>query len=136
MSCQQCSYITGHDPQCSHYHEDRQRDQDDLRARIDGLESRLDQLEKLVLDYAHLKKLYGESRDYVGALTRERDDLVEASKRGVAEQDRLDALVERMRPVYEAAKAVRSRLPASAGELGDAVDRAIAAESTPYRGAP
>jgi hypothetical protein len=61
VSCQLCHYITGHDPECRHAHEDRQREQDDLRTRIDGLETRLDQLEKLVRNYAHLNKLYGVS---------------------------------------------------------------------------
>ena len=102
MSCTVCHYITGHDPDCRHYHEDHQREQDDLRTRIDDLETRIDQLEKSVLDYAHLKKLYGESRDYVRTLEGERDDLVEASKRGVAAQDRLDAEVERLRGVQVA----------------------------------
>ena len=84
----------------------------------------------------HLKRLYAESRDYVAVLERERDALVAAANQSVVEQDRLDAAVERMRPVYEAAKAVRNRLPESAGDLADAVDRAIAAEATPYRGTP
>jgi hypothetical protein len=87
-----------------------------------------------------------------GTLERERDELVEASKRSVAEQDRLYAEVERMRPVYEAAKIVRATLPASVAELRErrfhsaivdlaaAVERAIEADFdasfSPYRGSP
>ena len=96
----------------------------------------------------HLKRLYAESRDYVATLERERDALVVAANQSVGEHNQLDAEVALLRPVYAAAKRVRESLPASAGELRDrafrpatvdlidAVDRAIAAESTPYRGAP
>ncbi len=52
---------------------------------------------ELERDHVHLKRLYAESRDYVGALERERDALVEASRRDVAEIDRLDAEVEALR---------------------------------------
>lgn len=152
MSCQQCHYITGHDPTCRHFHEDRAHEQDDLRSRVDDHESRIAQLEKLVGEHTHLKKLYTESRDYVRTLERERDELVDAAKLSVVEQDRLDALVERLRPVYDAAKIVRASLPASVAELRErrfhasivdlaaAVERAIEvdfnAAFSPYRGAP
>ena len=152
MSCQQCHYISGHDPTCRHFHEDRQQDQDDLRERIESLEIRIAQLEKLVGDHAHFRKLYAESRDYVQTLERERDELVDAAKLSVVEQDRLDAIVERLRPVYDAAKLVRASLPASVAELRErrfhaslvdlaaAVERANDADFnaalSPYRGAP
>jgi hypothetical protein len=48
-------------------------------------------------DHAHLRRLYAESRDYVGALQRERDELVVASRRDGAEIDRLEAEVEALR---------------------------------------
>lgn len=80
------------------------------RTQVTEYERRLG-LAPLALDYRHLKRLYCESRQYVDALERERDDLVEACNRGGAEQDRLDNLVDCMRPVYEAAKLVRARLP-------------------------
>jgi hypothetical protein len=48
-------------------------------------------------DHAHLRRLYVESRDYVGTLERERDALVEASRRDVAAISRLEAEVEAMK---------------------------------------
>jgi hypothetical protein len=52
---------------------------------------------QLTADHAHLLRLYAESRDYVGALQRERDALVEASRRDVAEISRLEDEVEALR---------------------------------------
>ena len=57
---------------------------------------------ELERDHAHLQRLYTESRDYVRALEGERDALVEASKRDVAEIDRLDAEVEALRKRFGA----------------------------------
>lgn len=88
------------------------------RVQVTEYERRLG-LAELALDYRHLKRLYRESRQYVDALERERDDLVEACNRGGAEQDRLDNLVDLMRPVYEAAKLVRDRMPGDAAERHD-----------------
>jgi len=121
--------------------------QDDLNKRVSALEEKLDFLTKRVLDYVQLKKLYDESRDYVRQLIDERDDLIEANKQHVAEVNTLDAEIERMRPVYEAAKLSRQSIPCDAAELRErsfhpstcdlveAVDRAIAAEpkTSPYR---
>lgn len=61
---------------------------------------------ELERDYAHLRRLYAGSRDYVRTLERERDDLVAASSRDVAEINRLDAEIE----------ALRGRLVVSPGE--------------------
>lgn len=118
---------------------------DTWRAHIDLMPVRLP--DDLAVDHAHLKTLYAESRDYVRTLTDERDALVGASRRNVTEIDRLDTEVERMRPVYEAAKLSRQSIPCDAEEmrirkfhpascdLVEAVDRALAAETqkTPYR---
>ena len=118
-----------------------------LVKRVDAVEEQLDQLTKRVLDYAQLKKLYDESRDYVRTLIDERDAVIEANKQHVAEVNALDAEVERMRPVYEAAKLSRQSIPCNAAEmrersfhpascdLVEAVDHAIAAEAqtSPYR---
>lgn len=152
MSCSICHQISGHAPDCRDGLAERQGDHEDLRDRVDRLEQKVEQLSASVLDYAHLRKLYAESRDYVGTLERERDDLVEADRRNTAEQNQLDALVERMRPVYEAAKRMRAAIPCSEAsemrdrgfhattcDLVDEVDRAIAAEGStppPYRGNP
>jgi len=120
---------------------------EDLVERIAVVEEKLDQLTKRVVDYAQLKQLYEESRQYVRALTDERDALIEAAKRHVAEMNALDQEVQRMLPVYEAAKQSRQSIPCDAAEmrersfhpascdLVEAVDRAIAAEAktTPYR---
>ena len=62
---------------------------------------------QLQADQDHLQRLYAESRDYVRALERERDDLVSAANRGVAEEDRLDAEVEQLREQLRIAEAVR-----------------------------
>lgn len=97
MSCSICSHITGHAPDCVQGLADRQRDQDDLGARVVALEEKIDRLEGMVLDYAHLKKLYAESRDYVKTLEQERDDLIEANRRNVAENNQLDVAVEKLR---------------------------------------
>ena len=51
------------------------------------------------------------------------DAALELARDAVAEVERLRTEVERMRPVYEAAKIVRARLPASAIELLDRVFR-------------
>lgn len=158
MSCSTCHFISGHDPSCRHFHEDAAAEQSALRERVEALERSLADLRRLVEtrllgpDQAHLMRLYAESRDYVRALERERDDLVEAAKQHVIEVDQLDTLVERMRPVYEAAKQVRASTPvATAAEMRDrgfhatscdlieAVDRAVASEPTsagPYREKP
>jgi len=151
VSCAICNYITGHAPDCREGLADRAADQEDLRERLDALEEKVIRLEGAVLDYAHLKKLYAESRDYVRTLERERDELVEVARRNGEEIDRFDALVERMRPVYEAAKRERVSIPcatatemrergfhAATCDLVEEVDRAVAAEpgSTPYRGSP
>ena len=97
MSCSLCHYITGHDPSCRHYHEDAAQDHAELRTRLEALEQKVGQLVDRVTDYAHLKKLYADSRDYVQALVRERDDLVEANRRLVTQNDRLDVMVDKLR---------------------------------------
>lgn len=51
----------------------------------------------LTADYAHLRRIYAESRDYVATLTGERDELVETMRRNTAEIDRLDAEVESLK---------------------------------------
>lgn len=175
MSCQICHQITGHAIDCRYFHEDVAAEQRSLSERMEELERSHErnfaELKHLLMtqrmsagadpmpgetppgattDYAHLMRLYRESRDYVRALERERDDLVEAGKRHVAEVDQLDAEVERMRPVYEAAKRMRASVPCDAPEmrerkfhattcdLVEAVDRAIESEPKhvgPYRGA-
>ena len=118
---------------------------DAWRAHIDVMPVRLP--DDLAADYAKLTTLYTESREYVRTLTDERDTLVESSRRSVMEHDKLDAEVERTRPVYEAAKLFRQSIPCGADEmrersfhpascdLVEAVDRAIAAEAKtdPYR---
>lgn len=48
-------------------------------------------------DHAHLQRIYAESRDYVGTLERERDELVEVSRRNGTEIDRLEAEAEALR---------------------------------------
>ena len=120
---------------------------EELAKRVAAVEEKVDQLTKRVVDYAHLKKLYDESRQYIRALEGERDDLIEAAKRHVADVNELDAELLRMRPVYEAAKRERLAIPCDAAEmrersfhpascdLVEAVDRAIAveAQTTPYR---
>jgi chromosome segregation ATPase len=124
-----------------------QKRNDELTRRVAAVEEQLASLTQRVLDYAHLLKMYNESRQYVRDLTDERDELVELSKKHVDEVNALEAELERMRPVYEAAKRERQSIPCNAAEmrerafhpvscdLVEAVDRAIAAEAkvTPYR---
>lgn len=55
------------------------------------------ELRRLQADHAHLQRLYKESREYVDALGRERDALVEASRHSVAVQDKLDDEVRALR---------------------------------------
>lgn len=38
MSCQQCHYITGHDPECRYFHAEAAADVADLRVRVRELE--------------------------------------------------------------------------------------------------
>ena len=97
MSCSLCHHITGHDPSCRHYHEEAAQDQAELRSRVESLEEKVDQLIDRVTDYAHLKKLYADSRDYVRTLVGERDDLVEANRKLTAQNDRLDGMVDKLR---------------------------------------
>lgn len=68
-------------------------------------------------DLAHLRRLYAESRDYVRALEGERDALIEAGRQDVAEIDRLDVVVGKLRACLTS---VRSFLRGVAGrpELG------------------
>jgi predicted nuclease with TOPRIM domain len=118
-----------------------------LTKRVAAVEEQLASLTKRVLDYADLLKMYNESRQYVRDLTEERDELVELSKKHTDEVNALEAELERMRPVYEAAKRERQSIPCDAAEMRDrsfhpascdlveAVDRAIADETkiTPYQ---
>lgn len=60
MSCTVCHHITGHAADCAHGLAERAADQDDLRARVEALENKVDQLTDRIVDYAHLKKLYAE----------------------------------------------------------------------------
>ena len=97
MSCSLCHYITGHDPSCRHYHEETAQDQAELRTRLEALEHKVDQLVDRVTDYAHLKKLYADSRDYVQTLVGERDELIEANRKLIAQNDRLDGMAGKLR---------------------------------------
>lgn len=97
MSCSLCHYITGHDPSCRHYQEEAAQDHAELRTRVEALEQKVEQLVDRVTDYAHLKKLYADSRDYVKTLVDERDDLVEANRKLTAQNDRLDGMVDKLR---------------------------------------
>ena len=96
MSCSLCHYITGHDPSCRHYHEETSQDHAELRTRLEALEQKVDQLVDRVTDYAHLKKLYADSRDYVQSLVRERDELAEANRKLTAQNNRLDVMVDKL----------------------------------------
>lgn len=97
MSCSICHHITGHDPSCRHYHEDAAQDHVELRTRLEALEQKVERLVVRVTDYEHLKKLYADSRDYAQTLVRERDDLAEANRRLVTQNDRLDGMVDKLR---------------------------------------
>jgi hypothetical protein len=97
MSCSLCHYISGHDPSCRHYHEDAAQDQADLRSRVEALEQKVERLIDRITDYAHLKKLYADSRDYVQTLVGERDDLMNSNRRLVAHNNHLDAMIDRLR---------------------------------------
>ena len=97
MSCSICHHITGHDPSCRHYHEDAAQNHVELRTRLEALEQKVERLVDRVTDYEHLKKLYADSRDYAQTLVRERDDLAEANRRLVTQNDRLDGMVDKLR---------------------------------------
>ena len=106
MSCSLCHYITGHDPSCRHFHEEAAQDQAELRTRLEALEQKVDQLVDRVTDYAHLKKLYANSRDYVQTLVGERDELIEANRKLTAQNDRLYGTADKLRNVLVSSRGV------------------------------
>jgi predicted nuclease with TOPRIM domain len=120
MSCSHCHYITGHDPSCRHYHEEAAQDQAELRARLEALEQKVEQLVDRVTDYAHLKKLYAESRDYVSTLVDERDGLVDANRKLTAQNDRLDGMIDKLRNALVGARGFMIGV-AGRAETGSAV---------------
>jgi hypothetical protein len=80
---------------------DRDGYQDGLIVANNAAERRGTKRDELERDFVHLQRLYKESRDYVAALVRERDELVEGDKQHVAEIDRLDARLERLEVTLE-----------------------------------
>lgn len=126
MSCTICNQITGHAADCPQGQVERAQDQEDLRQRVETLEQKVEQLTDRVLDYAHLKRLYAESRDYVRTLEGERDELLEANRRSGAEIDRLSDCLARVRDFLRGTSwAVARGSSATDATAADFISRAL-----------